>query len=230
MSSVCGRPSISQQRTKFSYVWMKDSKGWWRERNDVTRTLSSRRFHCRILNISALLLDRSNLRTRSFSSSEVSLCGADVSSTHENSPLLVLRRADVDCWVEFADAWRSSSSEQIAKSVGGSGIWSRSPCETGRKSDGMLGYSTIHFFFLGDASRKLLYHAEISHQGTAKWHYLSFTIKALRKIYGIIAGAYVWDPGLCPGRLSCNRNTWYASFTIVLMVCFCTANVTPLQI
>lgn len=73
------RSSILEQNTRLPSFMKKGSNCWWRFLYEVIVTSSSRRFHCWSLDPSnsALFLDKSKSRTRSFSSSCVILCGVD---------------------------------------------------------------------------------------------------------------------------------------------------------
>ncbi|GBM05083.1 hypothetical protein AVEN_5965-1 [Araneus ventricosus] len=111
---------------------------------------------------------------------------------------------------------RSSSSELLEKSVGGSGIESPSPCETGRRAHSMLGYSIVLFFFLlkppeaGGTTQKY------SHQSDSQSPFKSWAQKMALPFFRYEA---TWEellqkcdnirvgPSLCPGRLLCNQNT-----------------------
>jgi len=111
------------------------------------RTFFSRTFHCLSLDPSnsALLLYSSRSRTRSFSSSCVRIYGRGA----EELPWETCGLVDaVGSGEPEVDSPSSSSSESMVNSFGGSGTEIPSPCGTGRRADGIFGYTTVHFFFI----------------------------------------------------------------------------------
>ena len=117
---------------------------WWRLRNEKIWTFFSRTFHCLSLDpsTSALLLDSSRSRTRSFSSSCVKMCGCVAEDLQCEMCGSVGAGGSGEPEV---DSPSSSSSE--VNSFGGSGTEVPSPCRTGRRADGIFRYTTVHLFF-----------------------------------------------------------------------------------
>ena len=113
------RPSTSQQHTRSSSFLKKSSNCWWRLRNELIRTFSSRRFHSWSLDASnsALLLESSRWRARSFSPCCVRICGAE-DSPWETFGLSVHALGSGKPEVSSP----SSSSESTVNSFGGSGM------------------------------------------------------------------------------------------------------------
>jgi hypothetical protein len=172
-----------------------------------------RRFHCLILDPSksALLLDSSRLRTRSFSSSCVRMCG------YGTKDLLWETCGSVDAGGSGepeVDSPSSSSSESMVNSVGGSGTEIPSPCGTGRivYSDTLLPTSfsswclqkLVATYRSSNQLRDYLAPSKPQKQQTASHVFFhSATAEDLLHIYGSICAG----PRICLGRRSCIRNT-----------------------
>jgi len=103
-------------------------------------------FHCLIFDPSnsALLLDSSRSRTRSFSSSCVRMCvcGAEDISCETCGSVDAGGSGETE-----VDSPSSSLSQSMVNSFGGSGTEIPSPCKTGQRADGMFGYTIVYFFF-----------------------------------------------------------------------------------
>ena len=115
-------------------------------RNEEIRTVFSRRFRCLSHDPgnSAVLLDSSRSRTRSFSSSSTRMCGCSA----EDLPWETHGSVDAGGSGEpEVNSPSSSPSESMVNSFGCSGTEIPSPCGTGRRADGIFGYTIVRFLF-----------------------------------------------------------------------------------
>jgi len=127
-------------------------------------------------------------------------CGA------EDLPWKTCGSVDAGCSGEpEVDSLLSSLSESMVNSFGGSVTEIPSPCRTGRRADGICGYTIVHFFWFRDTSRNRRHHTEVTISCVITWlipnhriskrHRMPFVIQSLRKICCTFTVEYVRGTG-----------------------------------